>query len=144
MSNLSLTLSNPAIAELVLNPTGSPLQLTVPTAGGGVANILIDTTEHWNAKPQYVPPKGCIVIYSDRTVIDGVNYAGIKAGDGLAYLIDMPFVGDDVAVRIMDVVNNHITNTNIHVTPEEKNYWNNKLDSELDGENLILSPAIFM
>ena len=144
MSDLVLTLNSAAAAQLVMNPGGEPLSLTIPTSGGGSANIVIDTTAHWAEKTQYIPAKGTIVIYSDRSVIDGINYAGLKAGDGLAYLVDLPYIGDDVAIRIMAAINNHIQNTDIHVTAAEKAYWNNKLDSELDGETLILSPAAFI
>lgn len=144
MSDLILTLNSAAAAELIMNPGAAPLSLTIPTNGGGAANVLIDTTANWAAKPQFIPERGTIVIYSDRSVIDGINYAGMKAGDGMAYLVDLPFIGDDVAIRIMSVINNHIANTDIHVTAAEKAYWNNKLDSELDGETLILSPAAFI
>lgn len=129
--------------SLILNTGQSPLELTIPTSGGGGnANVLIDTTAHWAGRIDYIPKQGTIVIYSDRNVIDEVNYPGIKIGDGLAYLADLPFFGDDITAQIMAVVNAHMNNTTIHVTQAEKNYWNNKLDSGVDGERLILTPAV--
>ena len=59
---------------------------------------------------------------------------GIKIGDGLAYLIDLPFTDSELI--------DHINNTTIHVTAEEKNFWNNKnrvFISPQDEENLIFT-----
>lgn len=84
--------------NLVLNTSSSPLELTVPSNVGGNANIIVDTTAHWNERREYVPKRGLIVVYSDRNVIDGVNYPGVKIGDGAAVVGDLPFLGDDVTV----------------------------------------------
>lgn len=140
---LTLQLKPSKIAQLVLNTPSSPMSLTLPTSSSGSrTNVLIDTTEHWNAKIDYIPARGTIIVYSDRRVIDGVAYPAIKIGDGGAYLIDLPFIGDDNTAEIIDQLNDHINNKEIHVTKEEKEYWNNKLDSELDGENLIFAPSV--
>ena len=44
------------------------------------------------------------IFKSDTVTINGVTYdvPGIKIGDGLAYGIDLPFVGDDVKEYILD------------------------------------------
>ena len=39
----------------------------------------------------------------------------------------------------MQKLNLHEDNTSIHVTPEEKIFWNNKLNYDVVGENLILT-----
>lgn len=98
------------------------------------------TTQELSVYATTIPEKGTIFVYSDYKTIDGTKYAGIKVADGLAYLIDLPFVGDDIALEIA----NHIDNDTIHVTSTEKQFWNNKVRAytTLIAENeynLILS-----
>jgi len=127
---LILTLSAPQTQTLVLS---------APTSDATRARIFYDTTEHWSQKTEYIPPLGTIIVYTDRNVIDGVKYAGVKLGDGHVYVVDLPFVGDDIAVQFVEMLNEHIGNTNIHVTTEEKEFWNNKLNLRIEGEELILN-----
>ena len=105
----------------------------------GYAKAVMDVTENWDSNPLYIPEKGLIVVYSDKGTIirDGqtINVCGIKIGDGNSYLIDLPFVGDEWAAIMED----HIQDTNIHVTLEEKNFWNNKLNLELIEETLVFN-----
>lgn len=89
--------------------------------------ILCDTTASWNAHIDYIPPKGAIVAYSDYSIIDGVDIPNFKISDGLAYLIDQPFVGDDVR----EIINEHIRDTTIHITAAEREKWNNKVSCSL-------------
>lgn len=104
-----------------------------------ISNVIADTTENWNKKLTYIPPYGTIVIYTDRRVIDGVNYPGIKIADGTTYAVDLPFAGDDTANQICSMLNDHVQNLDIHVTPEEKTFWNNKLNCVVQDGNLILN-----
>lgn len=105
----------------------------------GYAKAIVDTTENWDNNLMFIPEKGLIIVYSDKGTIirDGqtINVAGIKIGDGNSYLIDLPFVGDEWAVIMED----HIQDTNIHVTLEEKQFWNDKLNFELIEENLVFN-----
>lgn len=104
----------------------------------GRTTQTIDTTENWNRRVTYIPQEGQIIVYSDYAVIDGVNVPNIKIGDGTSYVVDLPFVGDDLRIA----VENHIADTGIHVTPEEKSFWNNKVTTdEIDiaNERLILT-----
>lgn len=103
------------------------------------AKATVKTTEQWMAKKKYIPERGEIIIYSDRNIIDDKLYPGIKVGDGLAYVADLPFVGEEIEAQIMDALNIHIGNSGIHVTPEDKEFWNNKLNYSIDGEKLILN-----
>lgn len=90
---------------------------------------------------QYIPEAGRIIIYSDKSIIDGVAYPGIKIADGLAYVVDLPFVGDDVTSRIISLLESHINDKSIHITDTERQFWNNKINYELDesDENLIIN-----
>lgn len=135
---LSLQLKPVGVAELTLNGI-TPLALDIPTTTAQRARALVDTTENWQQRTSYVPIKGEIIVYSDRNVIDGVNYPGIKIGDGLAYVVDLPFVGQDSELTILGLINAHIEDIDIHVTEEEKNFWNNKLNYSIDGEKLIFN-----
>ena len=101
--------------------------------------VLIDTTSHWNSQPTYIPKRGDIIVYSDHdTVIDeGVkkDVPGVKIGDGLAYLIDLPFTTDAIAQRLIA----HIGNSAIHVSAEDRAFWDNKLNYDVEGEELLFN-----
>ena len=83
-----------------------------------VANARIqlkrDTTAHWNAAVGMIPLKGEVIIYEDHQRItqkvNGVNKTitipGIKIGDGMAYVQDLPFVDDDLRSRLIDHIDN--------------------------------------
>lgn len=102
-----------------------------------------DTTAAWNMQPELIAERGGIYVYSDKaTIYDAVGnptlVPGIKIGDGTSYLIDMPFVGDEIIYALIQ----HTSNNVRHITAEERTFWNNKVSSYLDahdGENLILS-----
>lgn len=82
--------------------------------------ILFNTKAEWDAQPQTVGVKNTIYIYTDyRTDEDGNEIMGIKLGDGNAYLIDMPFTDEAFL--------NHINDTTIHITAEERAFWNEKV-----------------
>ena len=87
------------------------------------AEVVTKTTAEWNALPTFKSSYGVIYIYSDKETIDGVTYPGLKVGDGLAYVVDLPFFADSTTV-----------------TPEEKQFWNGKVSVKidaLDSENVI-------
>lgn len=109
----------------------------------GLGSVYYDTKVHWDLQPNLVTERSAIYIYSDyQRMVDRngnvVEIAGIKIGDGASYLIDMPFVTEATSTAII----NHIANSEVHVTSEEKTFWNNKVSSYLDSgdlENLVLS-----
>ena len=106
-----------------------------------------DTTANWNAARGFVPLAGEVIVYNDyKTIqkeIDGemqdVLIPGVKIGDGQTYVQDLPFVNDELRVQLL----NHIENPDIHVTLQEKLFWNNKLNvndaAELIDGALILN-----
>lgn len=108
-----------------------------------IPNVIAKTTSEWQSQSSYIPPKDAILIYTDRnsiTINNRTYYVpGIKIGDGLAYGIDLPFVGDDIANQITTILNNHINNNIIHITNEERQLWNNKLNCEIDNEILVFN-----
>lgn len=100
------------------------------------------TTEEWNSRIGYIPSVGEIIIYSDyRTKeVDGetINIPGLKIGSGNAYVQDLAFLDEDLS----DTLFNHIRNAVIHVTAEEKERWNNKLNVD-DTAEVINGSLIF-
>ena len=74
------------------------------------------------------PELGQIVIFTDlykRTNSEGVEItsAGIKVGDGNTKIEQLPFID----WFYLD----HINDKNIHVTSEQKKFWNNKITCEV-------------
>ena len=103
-----------------------------------------DTTEHWNAARTFVPLKGEVIIYTDHGQIDDgygnmINVPGIKIGDGSAYLIDLPFVGAEQRYAILQELREHTENFSIHVSMEDREFWNNKLNYTVNNGNLIFN-----
>lgn len=108
----------------------------IPFSGGGSSDaiVLSHTTEYWHNHPTYIPKVGEVIVYSDYTEIElNVYQPALKIGDGTTYIADLPFIDETMQY--------HINNTAIHVTPEEKNFWNNKIncDDEVSGETLRLN-----
>lgn len=96
---------------------------------GGDKEVFYGTTSYWNEHPQFVPIKGCVYVYSDHTQDDQGNYIpGIKIGDGTSYLIDMPFIDEKSA--------EHIADTLIHVSANDRDAWDNKVRCFIDPTNL--------
>jgi RNA binding exosome subunit len=103
-----------------------------------------DTTANWNALRSFVPLRGEIIIYTDHGQMDDgygnrINVPGIKIGDGNAYLIDLPFVGNDQRYAILQELRAHTGDTAIHVTMSEKDFWNNKLNYTINDGNLTFN-----
>lgn len=115
-----------------------------------------DTTANWNNAIGFIPMAGEVIIYDDyqiktwqveesgEIITKTKNIPGIKIGDGLAYVQDLPFVDEELREKLMA----HINNTEIHTTLAEKLFWNNKINvddvyeqihDELENETLILN-----
>ena len=113
----------------------------------GLGRVYYDTKENWDSDISRIAERGVVYIYSNYQYIedeDGnqIPVAGIRIGDGSSYLIDMPFVSDAATYLITA----HIANTKVHVTPQERQFWNNKVSAyadHQDAENLILSKTTY-
>lgn len=96
--------------------------------------IKFGTTSYWNEQGTLQSEANTLYVYTDHHVVNGQNVAGIKAGDGNAYLIDIPFT-DEVAM-------NHISDTTRHITQEEREFWNNKVSAYYAGtDQLVLTTS---
>ena len=105
--------------------------LSIPAARSGTNPIHQDTTEAWNSQPNLIAKAGHLYFYTDHQQVGGVNVAGMKLGDGTSYLIDLPFTD----AQLQD----HISDTIVHITQEEREFWNNKNRAVVTGENLIIT-----
>lgn len=115
-----------------------------------------DTTENWNNAVGFIPLPGEIIIYEDyevktyvteehgEAIVKVVSIPNIKIGTGNAYVQDLAFVDE----KTRDILMTHIQNYDIHVTLQEKVFWNNKINvddaeeqisGELEDETLILN-----
>jgi hypothetical protein len=107
---------------------------------------MIGSTAEWDAHSSYIAPEGTICIYTDHGTYTDKNentitVPGIKISDGLAYVVDLPFIGDDVANAIRNELNEHINDNIRHITNAERIFWNNKLNCNdtVTGEVLVLN-----
>lgn len=105
-------------------------------------NILYGTTEYWNNQVGFVPEARTIIVYTDYATkeVDGqiVNVPGIKIGGGNGYVQDLAFVGDDLANTLIT----HINNMNLHVSTQDRENWNNKLNVN-DSQEVVDETLIF-
>lgn len=115
-----------------------------------------DTTENWNNARGFIPMPGEVIVYTDyevktyeveeygEKVTKTVEIPNIKVGTGNAYVQDLAFVDE----KTRDILMAHIQDHDIHVTLQEKVFWNNKINvddaaeqvsGELEDETLILN-----
>lgn len=86
-------------------------------------NVHQGTSAYWNAQPTLIGQEDHIYVYTDLKKI--------KIADGLAYLIDQPFVNEDTEQALMS----HIKDNTRHITNEERAIWNHKVSVRIDPEN---------
>lgn len=113
----------------------------------GLGNVYYDTTASWDAQATLIAEEAGIYIYSDYQIYEDefgnqTVIAGIKIGDGSSYLIDMPFVTDNMSAALI----NHIADNIVHISAVERAFWNNKVSAYLDhssDELLVLSKTTY-
>ena len=141
IANIPPTDYNKLLNKPIIN--GVTLEGSIILSQLGLRAIYYDNTANWDAQASLISEEGALYIYSDHQITtDGVgNVAyipGIRIGDGSSYLRDLAFLSGDMTAAFYE----HINNTSVHVTPLEKEFWNNKVSSYLevgDTENLVLS-----
>jgi hypothetical protein len=132
--------NKPSINDVTLQENVTLQQL-------GLRGIYYNTKSGWNAQSSLIAEEGAIYIYKDYSTISDGNETkdvpALKIGDGTSYLIDMPIVNGDIA----DLLLEHINNTVIHVSSDDRTFWNNKSSAYLQPnttETLVLSNTSFM
>lgn len=108
---------------------------------GPKAIVLYGTSAMWRANPTFVPYMGQVVVWADKGTGLHPEDLGIKIGDGLAYNLDLPFVGDAALARLSELISVHVNDTSAHVSGEDRSRWDHKVttDDEVDQENLIIT-----
>lgn len=84
--------------------------------------VACKTTAEWEQLTTLVSVLGEVYVYTDGGEDpEGNPIPKIKIGDGLAYVVDLPF----------------IAGTDLQITQADIDNWNNKVAVRADGENLI-------
>jgi len=84
--------------------------------------VAVKTSAEWEELTTLQSRQGEIYVYSDGAEdTEGNPIPMIKIGDGNAYVVDLPFA----------------TATDIRITDEDIQNWNNKVSVRADGETLI-------
>lgn len=84
--------------------------------------VACKTTAEWEQLTTLVSVLGEVYVYTDGGEdSEGNPIPKIKIGDGLAYVVDLPF----------------IAGTDLQITQADIDNWNNKVAVRADGENLI-------
>ena len=117
-------------------------------ASFGVKELYYDTTANWNSHQDLIAKRAVAYVYSDHDSYeeDGqtVVVPAMKIGDGTSYLIDMPFMNEGYTRRLLE----HIGDENVHVSSEDRAFWNNKVaaftDESSQAETLVLSNTHYM
>ena len=128
--------------DLVNKPSINGVTLDGNQTSEDLQIILRGSTSYWNEQIGLIAQAGTVYIYTDHQVVDNGDgtftfYPAIKIGDGTSYLIDMPFTTSE-----NPVVNAHILDSTIHVTAEEKEFWNKKWSGYInpnDTNNLVFT-----
>lgn len=109
-----------------------------------LGSIESNTESGWNSTPSLMSRENVVYVYLDHNSYEdeqgGTVYVpAMKVGDGTTYLIDLPFVESGFET---DALYDHINNTEIHITQQERNSWNNKVRAYIDPDHedtLVLS-----
>lgn len=95
--------------------------------GNSQQEILSDTAENWNAQASLVSGKNIIYIYTNQQD----DILKMKIGDGSTLLIELPFIDEEMI--------QHISDDDIHINSNEKNFWNNKMRCEIDDQTIVFT-----
>lgn len=104
-----------------------------------IPSIYYNTVEGWANQSNLIGKRNALYVYTDAYMIDGKVAPDIKIGDGSSYLIDTPYLSSaDIRKQLED----HINDNSIHVTAEEKEFWNNKVrayHSTIQDETIVFT-----
>lgn len=105
-----------------------------------VPKVKSGNSEYWNSNPSFIPRAGEIIVVTDG-IIDGEDkIPGVKIGNGTSVFSSLPFITQQYA--LLSSFESHANNEVIHVTQQNKDYWNNKMRcylNENDTENLVFT-----
>lgn len=95
--------------------------------------VRFGSTSYWNSQLTLQSEEDMLYVYTDHAVdSNGNNLAGIKVGDGGAYVVDLPFIDSLFTEHIMD--------DDIHVSAADRAAWNAKVRCYYTGvEQLVFT-----
>lgn len=93
--------------------------------------VMYGTTVYWDEQPELIAQNNALYVYTDALSKDFKNIARFKVGDGQSLLKELPFTDA--------VYYDHISDPLIHVSNEDREFWNNKVSCSINGENLIFT-----
>ena len=155
-SVMTRTLFENDYEKLINKPTieGIILEGDITLPEIGIRSIQYRTESEWNDQQTLLTIEGGLYIYSDHTkVIDPETgkvtlIPAIKIGDGVSYLSQLPFIGDNISKEteqkievLTQVVDEHIADGPLHVSDEDRADWDSKIRARIDSgntENLVL------
>ena len=101
-----------------LNPQEQIRGGDVQKGQGSTVDVISKTTEEWRRSPQEMSKKNCIYVYSDYRIEDGVKIPRIKIGDGMSYVVDLPFSTMSITEEDIERWNDHV---GVYVDEESHN-----------------------
>lgn len=117
--------------RLINKPQINGVELAGNVSSADLNIVSENTVDGWDEIKLYVPKAGEICIFTDT--------GRMKVGDGLTPIVDLPYILEGDVTKVETALQEHVKNSNIHVTKEEKDFWNAKLNYEISGENLIFN-----
>lgn len=97
-------------------------------------SVVSMTKQQMAAESLQQSEQGVLYVTTDYKTVekDGQTYnvPAFKLGDGNAYIVDLPYATVDEQTFL-----NHVNNTTIHITQQEREFWNNKNRCEIDENN---------
>ena len=106
--------------------------------------IILSTSEIADANiGNQIPEEGELIVVTDGfTIVDSITgditaTPALKIGDGTTTVANLPYVTDYFAPTI-DLLVAHMNNHVIHITNEERVYWNHKASYTVDEETEVL------
>lgn len=91
---------------------------------GGGSNVIQKTTAEWDSTPDLVSDDGTIYVYTEHHVLENKPIPGVKIGDGVTKVMDLPF--------IEEWYQHHVDDKIIHVTQADRDRWDNHLQVYVD------------
>ena len=108
--------------NLINQPSVNGVTLESDKSSEDLHIVAVKTSAEWSELTTLQSRQGEIYVYSDGAEdTEGNPIPMIKIGDGNAYVVDLPFA----------------TATDIRITDEDIQNWNNKVSVRADGETLI-------
>lgn len=154
---LTLTLQDRSVLQIEMadSQPGFGLQMTTPSAGttnyerlknlpqingvrltGNMTSedlhlVSENTSDGWDENRLYVPKAGEICVFSDT--------GQIKIGDGVVPVVDLPYISQSNYDAVIGELHEHTQNFQIHVSQGDRDRWNNKLNYDIVGSELIFT-----